>query len=136
MGQELHKRIELWKKLLLDLGKRNRLLNFKEGRRSNVLISAPSYNELFRRIAIQEKELLFPYARKTDIDNEGEEIYSEIIKGDIETTRQIGDLQKTLKVLRYRANTSIEEQGINILFLAFGLLKWTEREDSKEVLSS
>lgn len=136
MGQELHKRIELWKKLLLDLGKRNRLLNFKEGKRSNVLISAPSYDELFRRIAVQEKELRFPYARKTDIDNDGEETYSEIIKGDIETTRQIGDLQKTLKVLRYRANTSVEEQGINILFLAFGLLKWTEREDSNQVLSS
>ena len=136
MGQELHKRIELWKKLLLDLGKRNRLLNFKEGKRSNVLISAPSYDELFRRIAVQEKELQFPYARKTDIDNDGEETYSEIIKGDIETTRQIGDLQKTLKVLRYRANTSVEEQGINILFLAFGLLRWTEREDSNQVLSS
>ena len=31
MGQELRKRIEIWKKLLLDLGKRNRLINFKEG---------------------------------------------------------------------------------------------------------
>lgn len=136
MGQELRKRIEIWKKLLLDLGKRNRLINFKEGKRSNVRIITPSYDELFKRIAVQERELQFPFARKTDIDNQGDEIYSEIIKGDIETTKQIGDLQKTLKVLRYRANTSIEEQGINILFLAFGLLKWTEREDSSQVLSS
>lgn len=136
MGQELHKRIETWKKLLLDFGKRNRLINFKEGKRSNVRITAPSYDDLFNHIAVHEKEIRFPYAKKTRIDDEGEETYDEINKGDVETSKPIGDLQKTLKVLRYRANTSIEEQGINILFLAFGLLKWTEREDSDQTLSS
>lgn len=64
MGQELHKRIETWKKLLLDFGKRNRLINFKEGKRSNVRITAPSYDTLFDHIAVQEKVLLFPYARR------------------------------------------------------------------------
>lgn len=136
MGQELHKRIETWKKLLLDFGKRNRLINFKEGKRSNVRITAPSYDTLFDHIAVREKELQFPYARKTSIDDEGEETYDVVIKGDVETSKPIGDLQKTLKVLRYRANTSIEEQGINTLFLAFGLLQWTEREDSEQTLSS
>lgn len=136
MGQELHKRIEIWKKLLLDFGKRNRLINFKEGKRSNVRIIAPSYNILYDLIAVREKELKFPYARKTRINDEGEETYDEVIIGDVETSKPIGDLQKTLKVLRYRANTSIEEQGINILFLAFGLLKWTEREDSEQTLVS
>ena len=113
MGQELHKRIETWKKLLLDFGKRNRLINFKEGKRSKVRITAPSYDTLFDHIAVREKELRFPYARKTSIDDEGEETYDVVIKGDVETSKPIGDLQKTLKVLRYRANTSIEEQGIN-----------------------
>ncbi|MBD5396521.1 DUF3320 domain-containing protein [bacterium] len=136
MGQELHKRIETWKKLLLDFGKRNRLINFKEGKRSNVRITAPSYDKLFDYIAVREKEMRFPYAKKTHINDEGEEIYDEVIKGDIETSKPIGDLQKTLKALRYRANTSIEEQGINILFLAFGLLKWAEREDSTQTLMS
>lgn len=136
MGQELHKRIETWKKLLLDFGKRNRLINFKESKRSNVRITAPSYKDIFNHIAVHEKEIQFPYAKKICIDDEGEEIYYDIIKGDVETSKPIGDLHKTLKVLRYRANTSIEEQGINVLFLAFGLLKWTEREDSDQTLSS
>ena len=136
MGQELNKKIETWKKLLLDFGKRNRLINFKEGKRSNVRITAPSYDKLFDLIVVHEKEIRFPYARKTRIDDEGEEVYDEIIKGDVETSKPVGELQKTLKVLRYRAITSIEEQGINILFLAFGLLKWSEREDSEQTLSS
>ena len=136
MGQELHKRIETWKKLLLDFGKRNRLINFKEGKRSNVQITAPSYDDLFNHIVVHEKEIRFPYAKKTRIDDEGEETYDEVIKGDVETAKSVGDLQKTLKSLRHKANTSIEEQGINILFLAFGLLKWTERENSDQTLSS
>lgn len=136
MGEKLHNRIEIWKKLLLDFGKRNRLINFKEGKRSNVQIAAPLYDALFNHIAVREKEIKFPYAKKTRIDDEGEEVYDEIIKGDVETSKSVGDLQKTLKVLRYKANISIEEQGINTLFLAFGLLKWTERDDSEQTLSS
>ena len=31
MGQKLHNRVEIWKKQLLDFGKRNRLINFLEG---------------------------------------------------------------------------------------------------------
>ena len=136
MGQKLHNRIETWKKLLLDFGKRNRLINFKEGKRSNVQITTPLYDNLFKHIAVHEKEIIFPYAKKIKMDDEGEETYDVIVKGNVETSKSIGDLQKTLKVLRYRANTSIEEQGINILFLAFGLLKWTERDDSKQTYSS
>ncbi len=54
----------------------------------------------------------------------------------IVTNKPIGDLQKTLKALRYKANTSIEEQGINTLYLTFGMLKWKERDDSSQVFSS
>lgn len=136
MGQKLHNRIDIWKKLLLDFGKRNRLINFKDGKRSNVRIIAPSYADLFEHIAVHEKEIIFPYARKICINDEGEETYDVIIEGNVETSKPITELQKTLKVLRYRANTSVEERGINILFLAFGLLKWTEREDSEQILSS
>ena len=94
MGQELNKRIETWKKLLLDFGKRNRLINFKEGKRSNVRITAPSYAKLFDLIAVREKDIHFPYARKTRIEDEGEEMYDEIIKGDVETSKPVGELQK------------------------------------------
>lgn len=136
MGNKLHQRIEVWKKLLLDFGKRNKLINFIETKRSNVNISSPAYETIFEWIAIQEKEVKFPYSKKVFIDDEGEETYDVIIKGDVETTKTIPELQKTLKALRYRANTSIEEQGINTLFLAFGMLKWKEKDDSSQILSS
>lgn len=136
MGQKLHHRIEVWKKLLLDFGKRNRLINFKDGKRSNVQIVSPSYEIVFEKIAIKETPIVFPYTKKVFIDDEGNEIYEKVIEGDVRTNKTVPELQKTLKVLRYRANTSIEEQGINILFLAFGMLKWRENDGSTETYSS
>lgn len=136
MGQKLHNRIDTWKKLLLDLGKRNRLINFKDNKRSNVHITSPSCESLFSIIAIQEKEIEFPYAieRMGDIfDDDSDKTYDIISEGDVKTSKRPKELQKTLKYLRYRANTSIEEQGVNILYLAFGLLKWKEREDSTQI---
>ena len=135
MGQKLHHRIETWKKLLLDLGKRNRLINFKEGKRSCVQLTS-SYDKLFEQIVVRENDLKFPYSKKVVVNDDGEEIFETVIPGDIETNKTVSELQKTLKVLRYRANTSIEEQGINILYLAFGLLKWRETDNSTEVFSA
>lgn len=136
MGSALLHRIDTWKKLLLDFGKRNRLVNFKETKRSNVKITTPSYRHLFDLLALQEKSLDFPFAKKVKIDEDGEEVYDVVVPGDIETAKSLGELQKTLKALRYKAITSIEEQGINTLFLAFGLLKWTESDDSDQILTS
>lgn len=136
MGHKLNNRIENWKKLLLDLGKRNRLINLIEGKRNSIKITNPSCEELWECIVIKEREAIFPYAKRVKIDNDGEEIYETVIKGDIETTKSIGDLQKTLKNLRYKANTSIEEQGINTLYLTFGVLKWKEQETSSQQFSS
>ena len=136
MGHKLHNRIELWKKLLLDFGKRNRLINFLEGKRSNVKITMPSFDMLWKFAVIDEREIIFPYAQKVRVDDDGEEVYETVINGDVETNRSIDDLQKTLKSLRYKANTSIEEQGINTLYLTFGMLKWRERDDSSQVFSS
>lgn len=136
MGQKLHNRIDTWKKLLLDFGKRNRLINFKDNKRSNVHIISPSCESLFSIIAIQEKEIEFPYAIErmgNSFDDDNDEPYEIISEGDVKTSKRPKELQKSLKHLRYRANTSIEEQGINILYLAFGLLKWKEREDSSQI---
>lgn len=62
MGYKLHSRIEHWKKQLLDFGKRNRLINFLEGKRSNITITTPSSDVLWKLVVINEREIVFPYA--------------------------------------------------------------------------
>lgn len=134
MGQKLQERIEYWKRFLLDFGKRNRLINFKDGKRTNVIITSPTYDMLYKKIAILEETISFPYVKKTVKSNVDGEV---IINADnVETSKTVVELQNTLRNLRYRAKTSIEEQGINVLFLTFGLLKWTEREGSSQILAS
>lgn len=134
--QDLDVKIEQWKKRLLDLGKRNRLINFKETKRSNVAITSPSYDILYKKLVHEEEKLCFPFPLKTTYDENGEEININVEKGDIETNKTLNEQQKTLKVLRGRAKTSIEEQGINCLYLTFGIIRWKESESSEVVISS
>lgn len=153
MGQLLQKAIEHWKKDLLDYRKKNRLINFAPTKRSNILFIKPSFKDLFKKFVIDEKKLKFPFPKngiinknRTDfyemnlfsfaIENENEDDSCKIIPGDIEADKEIGDLLKTLKNLRYRAKTSIEEQGINTLFLTFGMLKWKENDASNQEVHS
>ena len=160
MGQKLKNRVEVWKKLLLDFGKRNRLINFLEDRRGNVRLTQPVFEKLYESV-VDEKELQFPYAKivsyddyqkkykkytpihyftrkEEDGDTEKTIIDSVLIEisGDISTNKNVLELEKTLKNLRYKANTSIEEQGINTLYLTFGMLKWKEQDDTSKTIAS
>lgn len=128
--QNLDLKIELWKKRLLDLGKRNRLINFKETKRSNILIKSPSLGDLFNLLVHEEKSLKFSSPSKTIFDKNGEEQSLLVVNGDVETNQTLSEQQRTLKSLRGKAKTSIEEQGINTLYLTFGMLKWKENINS------
>jgi len=134
--QNIDATIERWKKRLLDLGKRNRLINFKETKRSNVGITSPNYDELYKRIVQNEDELSFSFPLKTTYDENGEEHNISVQEGDLQTNKTLNEQQKTLKVLRDRAKTSMEEQGINSLYLTFGIIRWKESERSEVVISS
>lgn len=131
---DLISRIDGWKKSLLDLGKRNRLLNYKDTKRSNIKIASPGIEELYQYLVLDEKSLSFSFSY---IWEEGEESENErVIPGDISTNRTIKEQQRTLKNLRDKARTAVEEQGVNILYLAFGFLQWTESLHSKQVMTS
>ena len=78
----------------------------------------------------------FPYSERLNIDKCCTNTKETIVAGDIKTNRSIDDLQDTLKTLRNKSKTSLEEQGINTLYLTFGMLNWRERSDSDQVLRS
>ena len=134
--QELEFKIENWKNKLLDLGKRNRLINFRETKRSNISITVPECNELYKGIVQDEKQLSFSMPLKITYDENGEEEKVVVQYGDIKTNQTLNEQQKTLKALRNKAKISIEERGINSLYLTFGLIKWKERYDSDIIISS
>lgn len=122
MGQKLNEQISSWKSLLLDLSQRNRLLNFRETKLSTVRITSPSCQSIFGSIVNTGKELTFPHKY----------INGTIETGDVNTSKPVEELNKSLRTLHYRSHAFIEEQGINPLYLIFGILNWKEREDCND----
>jgi very-short-patch-repair endonuclease len=51
----------------------------------------------------------------------------------LQTALPTDDLQKRLLKIFYDARTSIEDQGVNILYLALGMLEWYEADSSEQV---
>lgn len=131
----LNKKIEYWEHQLLDLGKRNKMINYRETKRSTLKLLEPAFEDLFQRLAINEETLTFQRAvdRETDIrvfsilsllENLSSPLPVTI--GDIKTEGSILERQKTLKNIRSKARLSMEEQGTNILYLSFGFIEWRD----------
>lgn len=151
MDQKIRKHLDIWQKKLLDMGMKNRLLNYKETKSSSLLITLPDDVTLFQKLALEEKRLAFPYLEYTSIlDEEKEENAfssgeNEMCKprnepteipGDLVSNKHGAELQKVLKNLRSKAKTASEEQGVNILYLSFGFLEWTEAAHAKTIIRS
>jgi len=128
--------IEKWKKRLLDLGKKNRLINYRETKRSNIKITSPNSAELYSKLVINEKVLTFAHSNQNDFDDADSLRGGFVYRGDIETDRSLSEQQKTLANLRSKARLAAEEQGVNILYLSVGFLKWKESKDSDQILLS
>ena len=133
----INQSIEIWKKRLLDLGKRNRLINYRETKRSNIKITFPQMEILYERLVEKEEVLAFPLTSEEYEEDETENSQENITSyGDLGTDRSVKEQQKTLASLRSKAKTALEEQGVNILYLSFGFLEWMESSDSGRQLVS
>lgn len=121
---------ESWMNNLLDLGKRNRLLNYKDTVRSTVKVTYPDCGSLYESFVHKETSLIFPY------ENLEDENTSSTYVPNVGTNKNPSELKKALKYLRSKAKTSMEEQGINVLYLSFGFLNWTESENSNNVFAA
>lgn len=119
----INEKYELWKNKLLDLGKRNKLLNYGRSARSNVYIEYPECVDLWNMFVRDELTVTFPF------ENEGVNDTESGIKSNVQTDKTVKELQNTLRTLRSKAQTAIEEQGVNVLYLSFGFLEWTEGND-------
>lgn len=132
----LDKKIKIWEDQLLDLGKRNKMISFRESKRATLKILKPGFDELYQQIVIDEKELTFQKAIDRDSDVRVYSILSlldklscpmEVNIGDIRAEGALPEIKKTLKHLRSKARLAMDEQGTNILYLVFGFIEWREK---------
>jgi tetratricopeptide (TPR) repeat protein len=153
---DLSARLEEWRRLLLDTSKRSRLVNSKFGRGGVLGIEHPDFYKLWEQFAVESKPAEFPWPSQwIDIDEQvktmGEEgleerpsdprVLSATQLAAIKQTPELNNetlltnlpdkpLDGRLKRLALVASTSLSEQGVNSLFLAFGFLQWFESADS------
>ncbi len=128
-------KIEYWKNRLLDLGKRNRLINCalpKPGNRvsrTSILIYNPSSEDLWNMLAEGETAIQFPIPIENSYIDEMEQgslFESDNFTNGIKTNQSPKETCKTLRSLMKKSKEFNEEKGLNALYLAFGFLNWKE----------
>lgn len=136
---------------LLDLSARNRLLNIpKRAAQWGAKIVDTVAEEVFANLVERRKRLKFIPLASENAQNEDEDedqeqeqedgdvdemvpppvIFSSISE-DLPVRLDPEKLEKKLLKLQYDARTFEEEQGVNILYLAIGTLKWFEATHSE-----
>ena len=134
----LQDKLNEWKRQLLDLSKRNRLLHFRETKRQTLCVEQPGTEEVFQRIVGAEKPLTVAGVDLKSLvtlldDTADPEPLSAQQPAKANEIRFVGSPQvvaNALYTLRARSKIELEERGVGVLFLAFGFLHWFESDDS------
>ena len=146
--------VDAWKRNLLDLSGRNRALNFKPTKVSTITIVDEQPAEVFRYLYIQEKPMRFKAAPEEDRNNppsgdplsefeeeshaaeadfvpyDASEVNERHQDGFLQTTSTTEALDKSLRRIDEQAQVSVEELGVNTLFLTLGMLHYNDSRDS------
>jgi hypothetical protein len=132
----IDQKIEIWKKKLLDLGKRNRLINYHNTKRSSLRFINPVFDEIWNKAVVRGRALEFPYIDEFDDNDDMANGAKKLSPNAITTNQPLKEQQKTLRNLKAKSKSIMEEQGVNVLHLAFGFLNWTEKNSSDDIFSS
>ncbi len=141
-GREVTKQV-MWERKLLDLSLRNSLLNFRPTAMSvqlmisdlGVLEDEISKGEDFKVMSMpNDMTLQMSDSKIYDVENDRDLITSisesEFKNHRLRTFMKDVELEKIMKKLHRQAKVSIEENGVNTIYLALGFLRWYETEKS------
>ena len=145
MSKIIEKLLEDARKKLVETGTRNRLIHVnRANQRANALnIINERSEDIFKILRVDGKQMSFKATGKDTVEDQDDiqlappedEIFDEARYQDsiLETPLGPEALQRRLLRLFTAAKTAEEEQGVNILYLAMGFLKWYA-PDSSDVL--
>ena len=153
------KKLDKWADLLLDTGKRNNLINFRDTRTTTAEILLPTPDELFNKIdGTTTFEVFDPKITEEDevecsISNGQLQIeeaataggkaaflarYSPKIKrqNQIILYSSLANPLTAAKNIDKKAREFIEETGVNVAYMAFGFIHWKESSSSDYVFQA
>lgn len=100
MSVDIDKKIEIWKNKLLDLGKGNRLINYRETKRSTLSIQTPEIFDLWESFVEDGEPLEFPCYREPQEESDAEYDMDDFLVSDVTTNQNVQELQRTLRNLK------------------------------------
>jgi len=152
----LEKKIVYWRDRLLDLTRRNRLISFKDYKRSNLSLTSPDIRDMLG--CLQEGKSIYIHKfEESDKGKEDDQTQLGVGKDRSDDPRnEIGEersvvpegldknvwvsnysnkvTEKRLYYLYLKSREILREQGINTLFVALGFLHYFEADHSDEEL--
>lgn len=154
----IEKRIYKWKEKLIDLSKRNRLLNFKFSKSSTLTIVDEQPPEIYKSL-VQELHTLEFLPIKENISEEEKKYFNELSENIefkvqefkeydtkqlskkhsdkyLQTKLPIQDLNKVLNKISLTARSTNDDLGYNVLFLALGSIIWYEKDTTTESMEA
>lgn len=154
----VRERLEASRRNLLDTSRRNRLINYRISKARGAVVVGGDPTRVFKVLVTDGKPMTFVgKPNKEEQDGEALKENPPVILTDstpsensataatepadsVDSKLHTNDTAsvlstRLLKTLR-DAQSSIEEQGVNILFLAIGMLEWYEADASQEVVKS
>ncbi|MEX2681796.1 MAG: DUF3320 domain-containing protein [Candidatus Sigynarchaeota archaeon] len=152
-------RLGKWKNALLDTSMVNKQLNFRPTQKTNVEIIFPDFQQAIKNFILvgSEAEFMPVFSHKGKSSTEEQvpapdapiesvdTLHAAAIEKarnkarvtkDLITNRTDDDLQFVLRHLFRSSKSFEEEKGINILYLAFGLLRWAEKDAERTMIYS
>ncbi|MDB5054917.1 MAG: helicase [Bacilli bacterium] len=142
----ISKKLNMARQELLDLGLRNPLINYRTLKARGLEIVDERPVDIFHILVTNKKKMTFlevsEKKESIEIDLDVEELSEIQYKSNIvnetytdsklQTNYSEKQLQSRLLATYLAAKTYIEEQGVNILYMAVGMLNWYESDQSQD----
>ena len=142
------KKLDRWADKLLDTGKRNNLINYRDTRASSAEIVFPDVETVFANCmegrhfevfdpSISDDELDSYSGDSAETKRLSRTAYIDLYSPQIKNNRYIliyGQTPNPMTAVRNiakKAQERLDETGINVAYLAFGFLEWNEKKGSE-----
>lgn len=130
------KKLDKWANLLLDTGKRNNLIHFKDGRVSTVEVLMPSPALVFDKAQSgaafevfepeETQSVESSLDKKPDRDAYGALYAEKLKKNQLLLYHENVSPVSALKNIEKKARAYMEETGVGVAYMAFGFVHWKE----------
>ncbi|MCR5799216.1 MAG: DUF4011 domain-containing protein [Lachnospiraceae bacterium] len=155
------KKLERWAQQLLDTGKRNNLVNFKDTKASTAEVVFPDTESFYEKcLSLSTFEVYDPKIEDNEVDEEAilsANVYEEVTKETVDLDKHkkseyvemySTNIRKNNQILVYaktpnpitaiknidkKSRDFLEETGVNVAYMAFGFIHWKESEQSNTV---